>query len=209
MYKKVICLAFIMIALIVAAAGCGGGGASTGGNSGGVTETAITSALTGFDTVVDNYDVTGMLSYLAKDNGFQLTISEAGYTSPPKTYDQLKKELTDDEIDQLNWRKAPPDGNGYQLNLILSPLQNFSNISDTGGIASQTFVVKEMALSPAIDWTQTDNGTITWQMAKIDGVWKAVAMTIAYDNNANSMMVKSVSSSISNFGFGHFNSHNL
>jgi hypothetical protein len=208
MYKKVFLLTLIA-SVLIAVAGCGGGGAtvdSGGGNT--AVQTAIASALTGFNTAVDNYDVTGMLSYLAKGNGFQLTISEVGY-SYTKTYEQLKKELNDVATDQLNWRKAPPDGHGYQLNLILSSLQNFSNVTDTGGIASQTFVVKEMAVDPPISWTQTDSGTITWQVAKIDGVWKVIAMTIAYNNNTNSMAVQSSSSPVLKFGFGHFNGHNL
>jgi hypothetical protein len=185
--KKNLLFILAIIVIVIILSGCGGGGASTGDNSTGNSGTAgqqqtISAAINSFafDKAVGDFDVFEMMEYLSKDDDFQLTISEAG-DSYKKTYDELKNELVSVTAQQSGWHTD----HGYVLQLILGSPRNHSNVSNTGGIAFQSFIVIESASSPAIDKTITDSGYIMWEVIERSGKWVADAMTISYDSSIN------------------------
>jgi len=190
----------VIIAIMFIIAGCGGGGGTANNHP------EIVQFLNNFKGAVEAYDVTKMLNCLT-DTGFQLTITEAGL-SYNKNKDTLTTELNDDKDNQLAWRKSttedPVNGHGYVLELILNT-PSYSNETGTGAIVSQSFAVYESATSPSIPRMKTDNGTITWQLAKISGTWKAVAMSIEYQALSGSglKLVGSIGGS-RGFGFAKF-----
>ncbi|MGE5585976.1 MAG: hypothetical protein ACM309_10690 [Bacillota bacterium] len=182
MTRRVLLLAITALALVTVS-GCigGGGGQAPPPVDQGAVKAAIGAVIDGFEDAVEAYDVDGMLACLS-GAGFKLTLSEAEY-SYTKDFTTLQGELEDDEEDQLRWRQPEPQGFGYALDLVLGT-QTFSNITATGAIVTQTHEVYESATALGIspdDPLKTDNGTITWQFAKISGEWKATAMTITFD----------------------------
>lgn len=180
-------------------------------DSGYTTEkTEIATALSGFGPAVETYDVNAMLAVFddSDKSAEVLTIIEGSFTYT-KTYATLKQELEDDEINQLTWRKPATEtgGHGYKLEMVLGNF-TYSNMSATGGCATQTFTIYESAKKPAIQRTLTDSGTINWQMAKIADQWKVTKMTIIFNQNRpniqfNKLAKSMQASTVKGFGLGH------
>lgn len=200
--KKFLLIGLLLI-VVSFMAGCGGGGGSSDNNA---NTAEISPLFDEFAAAVDSYTVdggSGMLDCLTGSD-FTLEIKESGLDYS-KTYDLLQSELEDDEDNQLKWRKTKTDGGyGYQLELKLAT-PSFSNVSSTGAIAVQNFEVYESA--DEIARMKTDQGNITWQVAKIGGVWKASHMTIEYGTLAASVMYSSSAKvKAGGFGFSTFDS---
>jgi hypothetical protein len=203
--KKTLNILIIAIILITGLSGCGGGSSSGSGDEKTVTTSGILTLLSSYETAVEAYDVDGMLDCL--DSGsFTLTIKEGRYTST-KDYATLKKELEDDENNQLMWRKdsTVAGGHNYQLDLILGTPTS-GNETSSGAIVKQNFEVWESSaeVTPAI---RTDSGTIVWTLVYSSGEWQATALTINYNTSiTGSRLVKTAAAATSSqgkrFGFG-------
>ena len=198
MMKKLHLFPMIILSLFLIA-GCGGGPAST------TSHPEVERVLGNFEKAVEAYNVTGMLNCLS-DTGFQLTITEAGL-SYYKDKTTLITELTNDQTNQLAWRKSntadPVNGHGYVLDLVLGA-PAYSNETSSGIIATQTFAVYESTATPSIPKTKTDNGKIIWQMANTSGTWQAAAMTIEYQTLSGAALSVSGTGNSSGFGFSRF-----
>ncbi len=193
MIKRLYFVPLIILCLILIA-GCGRSGSNN------YNHPEIEQLISNFESAVEAYNVAGMLTCLS-DAQFQLTITEAGI-SYNKDKTTLTTELNNDSLNQTNWRKSVANGgNGYVLDLVLGT-PGYSNETTTGAIVTQTFQVYESAVSPSIPRMKTDNGNITWQLAKTGGLWKTTAMTIEYQAVSGSASIKaSFGSKPSGFGF--------
>ena len=180
MLKKIVFRLLIISLTTWALSGCGGGGG--GGNTtpnNGPIQNEIEQVITEFKEAVEAYDVDGMLAPLDESN-FELTIKEGNLSPYPKDYETLKKELEDDEQNQLAWRKSPEedgDGHSYRLELELSNYK-FANLTTTGGYVTCDFTVWESHSNQTR--IPTDNGTITLGMVKKVGEWKMQTMLIEF-----------------------------
>ncbi len=200
-------LAVLLVIAVLTMAGCGGGGGGSSSPSSYTTEkTEIEQTLSGFKTAVETYDVNGMLAVFGDPDpsAMVLTIQE-GNISYKKSYSTLKKELEEDETNQLTWRKEPVQGGrGYKLDMVLGSYA-YSNMSSSGGYASQTFEIWESSENPVIGRTETDSGTIIWSMVKTTGKWKAVSMTITFNSmttSAQNSVKAALGATVKGFRFG-------
>lgn len=170
-FLKSLILVLAASLLAVGISGCAGGGEADPPAE----SPAIYTLMDRFEQGVEAYDVTKMTDCLTAS--FTLTLCEGGlsYTKDRATLDA---ELAADERDQLYWRAEY----GYHLDLEFSPLV-VAVQSATSATVTARFYVYEGAdrLSPPIATTITDQGELSGQLAKADGIWKLAAMTISYD----------------------------
>jgi hypothetical protein len=141
---------------------------------------AVGARIAEFEEAIESYRLAdgvegpGLISLFVEGDGV-LTISELGH-SYSKSYETLIDELEDDEANQLYWRAEY----GYALDLALGELV-FSEVSATGVMAVQTFMVYERAGVMGIASRLTDSGLISWQWIKDVGVWRIASMAISFD----------------------------
>lgn len=189
----------VLFAIMLIIAGCGGGGGSNNPS-----HPEIEQMLGYFEHAIEVYNVTGMLNCLSDTGVQQLTIKEAGL-SYDKDKITLATELNADKTNQLAWRKSnteDPNGHGYVLDLVLGT-PSYSNETTTGAVVTQSFAVYESATSPLISRMKTDNGNIIWQVAEINGEWKAT-MTIEYRTLSGAALSVTGTEKRSGLGFTTF-----
>lgn len=196
----------ILIVLLFTITGCGKSEGDSNRYS--TQKYEIAQALKDFKSAVEEYNVELMLAMFNKDTTESILTIQEGSFSYSKNYSTLKAELEEDETNQLTWRKDPDqnvsDRHGYALRMELGTL-SYSNMSESGGYATQTFEIYESAVNPPIAETKTDSGAIIWKMAMTTGQWKAVSMTINFNTNAslsNTIAQSRISSISHGFGFG-------
>lgn len=160
MIRKIFIFSVFILCLLLFA-GCGGGKSNIDPPK--PSNPEVEQFLSAYETAVEAYDKAGILNCLS--DTFNLRITEGG-----REYDKDKTTLAGELRDT-----AP--GGGYALDLQLDA-PNYSNQTATTITVTQTFAVYEQNAS--LSKTKTDGGTITWQLDKSSGTWKAAAMHIVY-----------------------------
>lgn len=163
--------------LMLLATGCGKSSGGGGGDQYTEVKKAIAAKINSFKTSVEAYNVDGMLAFLDENNFEGLYIAEGNNPPYEKNYNTLRDELKADEDKQLNWRNPVPDGKGYALTMELDSIV-YSNLSQSGAVASVGFTIKEKA--DGVPEKVTDTGTMVCEMVNTQGEWFCRRLTINF-----------------------------